>query len=80
MTNQALVTISIIIIMRAVLHVCYELRNIYTIRRTRWYFAGKERKIDNVEVKIITFVINHGLKFITTVYYKCKIKVACHGV
>ena len=34
----------------------YELRNVYTIRRAKWYVAGKEWKIDNVEVKIITFV------------------------
>ena len=34
-----------------------ELRNVYIIKKARWYVAGKEWKIDNVEVKIIMFVI-----------------------
>ena len=37
--------------------ISYELRNVYTIRRARWYVAGKVWKIDDVEVKIITFVV-----------------------
>ena len=35
----------------------HELQNVYSIRRARWYVAGKEWKIDDVEVKIIAFVI-----------------------
>ena len=27
-------------------------------KRARWYIVGKECKIDNVKLKIITFVIN----------------------
>ena len=58
----------------------YELRNVYTIRRARWYAAGKEWKIDNVEIKIITFVIQPGIKFTSTVYDECEIKVVCQGI
>ena len=49
--------ISEIILVWAGSCISYELRNVYTIRRAGWYVAGKEWKIDNVEVKIITFVI-----------------------
>ena len=43
--------VSKIIIIPAASCISYELRNIYTIRRGRWYVVGKEWKIDNVEVK-----------------------------
>ena len=36
----------------------YERRNVYTIRRARWYVAGKEWKIVNVEVKGFVFSLN----------------------
>ena len=66
-----------IIIMLAALCISYELRNIYTIRRARWYVAGKKWKIDNAEVKIITFLIKPGQKVTATVYHECEIKVVC---
>ena len=55
--NQALVSISEIIIVWAASCISNELWNVHTIRRARWYVAAKVWKIDNVEVKIITFVI-----------------------
>ena len=62
--NQALVVISEIIIAWAASCLSYELRNVDTIRRVRWYVAGKEWKIDNVEVKFITFIIQPGWKLV----------------
>ena len=73
--NLALVAISKIIIMWVASRISYELRTVYTIRWARWYPAGKEWKINNVEVKIITFVIKPGRKFTWTVYDECEIKV-----
>ena len=55
--HQALVAISKTIIVWAASCISYELWNVYIICRVRWYVAGKEWKIDNVEVKLITFVI-----------------------
>ena len=78
--NQALVAISKIIVMLAAPCISYELRNVYTIRRARWYVAGKEWKIYNVEVKIITFVIKLGSKFTPTFYHECEIKVVCQMI
>ena len=52
--------ISKVIIMSAVSYISYELRKVHIIRRAISYAAGKERKIDDVEVKIITFVIKPG--------------------
>ena len=49
----------------------------YTIRRVKLYVVRKEWKSDTAEVKIIKFVIKLGLKFTTTVYCKCDIKIAC---
>ena len=53
--NQALVAISKIIVMWAVMWaaccISYELQNVYTIWRGGWYVAGKEWKVDNREVK-----------------------------
>ena len=43
---------------------------VHTIRMARWYVVEKECKFDNVEVKIITFVIKPDWKFTTTVYYQ----------
>ena len=31
----------------AALHISYELQYVYTIRRARWYVAGKEWEINN---------------------------------
>ena len=47
------------------------------IRRARWYVAREEWKIDNVQVKIITFGIKPGCKFTFTAYGECEIKVVC---
>ena len=47
----------------------------YTIRRARWYVAGKEQKIDNLEVNIVTFIIKPGSKFTSSGYHECEIKV-----
>ena len=44
--------------------VSYQLPNINTTGRDRWAIARKEGKIDNVEIKIITFVIERGVKSI----------------
>ena len=66
--NQALVAISEFIIVWAASCISNELRNVHTIRRTRWYVAGKEWKIDNVIVKFITFIIQRGWKLSFTVY------------
>ena len=46
----------------------YQLRNINTLGRVRWDIARKESKIDNVEIKIITFVIELGVKSIVAPY------------
>ena len=45
-----------------------QLRNVNTIGRARWDIAGKEWKIDNVEIKIITFVMVVGVKSIVAPY------------
>ena len=47
----------------------------YTIGTARCFVAGKEWKIDNVEVKIIKFIIKHGRKSTSILYHKCQIKV-----
>ena len=52
--------ISKIILKLAAWCISYELQHVYTTRRTQWYVAGKEWKIDSVEVKIIAFVIKPG--------------------
>ena len=75
--NQALVVICEIIIVWTASCISNELRNMHTIRRARWYVAGKELKIDNVEVKIITFVIYPGSELASTVFDECEIKVVC---
>ena len=56
--------ISKVIIISAAPCISYQLGNINTIRRARWDIAQKEWKIDNVEIKIITFVIELGVKSI----------------
>ena len=48
--------------------ISYQLGNINTIGRDRWDIARKEWKIDNVEIKIITFVIELGVKSIVAPY------------
>ena len=48
--------------------ISYQLRNIITRGRARWDIAPKEWKIDNVEIKIITFVIELGAKSIVAPY------------
>ena len=75
--NLALVAICRIIIMSAALWISYELWNVYTIARARWYVAGKEWNIDKVKIKIITFFIKPNWKFIATVYHKSAIRVIC---
>ena len=55
--NQTLVAISKILIVWAASCISNELWNVHIIKMARWYVAGKEWKIDNVEVKIIAFVI-----------------------
>ena len=52
--------ISKIIVKYAASCISYELRHVYTVRKARWYVAVKEWKVDNVEVKIIAFVIKSG--------------------
>ena len=42
--------------------ISYQLRNIKAIGIARWDIARKERKIDNGEIKIITFVIELGAR------------------
>ena len=49
-------------------------RNVNTVRRAGWYVAGKEWKIDYMEAKNITFVIQNGCKLTSTVYDECEIK------
>ena len=66
--NQALVAISGFIIVWAASCISNEQRNVHTIGRARWYVAEKEWKIDNVEVKFITFIIQPGWKLASTVY------------
>ena len=78
--NQAFVAIFIIIMMWAASGIFYELWNVYTKRRARWYVPGKEWKTDNVKVKIIAFVIKPGCRFTTTVYHECEIKVVCQVI
>ena len=53
----------------------YQLGNINTIGRARWDIARKEWKIDNVEIKIITFVIELGIKSIVTPYIEGQVQV-----
>ena len=48
--------------------ISYQLGNINTTGRARWHIAQKEWKIDNVEIKIITFVIEFGVKSIVAPY------------
>ena len=78
--NHALVVIFEIIIVWTASCTSNELWNIHTIRRAKWYVAGKEWKIDNVEVKIITSVIYPGWKLASTVYDECEIKVVCQVI
>ena len=42
-----------------------------------WDIARKERKIDNVEIKIITFVIELGVKSIVALYNEGQVLVIC---
>ena len=77
--NQALVATFEITVMWEASCISYELRNEYT-RRTQWYVAGKESEIDNVEAKIITFVIKPGWKLTYTVCDECEIKVVCQMI
>ena len=63
--SQALVAISKIIVKWAASCISYKLQYVYTVRRARWYVTGREWKIDNVEVKIIAFVMA-SWKFIST--------------
>ena len=72
--------ISKIIIKSAASHICHELQYVYTIRTAQWYVAGKQWKIDNVEVKIIAFVTKSVRKFTSTVYDECEIKVICQVI
>ena len=60
--------ISKVIIIWAAPCISYQLGNINTIWRARWDIARKEWKIDNVEIKIITFVIELGVKSIVALY------------
>ena len=78
--NHAFVTVSKFIIMWAASCISYELRNVHTIRRAQWYFARKEWKINDVEVKIIMLVIKPGWKFTSTVYQEFEIKVVCQVI
>ena len=41
--------------------ISHQLRNINTIGKVRWDIARKEWKIDDVEIKIVTFVIELGV-------------------
>ena len=38
----------------------YELRNIHSIRGTTWNIAIQKRKIYNIKIKDIAFIINFG--------------------
>ena len=60
--------ISKVIIRLAAPCMSYQLQNINTIGSTRWDIVRKEWKIDNVEIKIITFVIELGVKSIVVPY------------
>ena len=51
--------------------------NINTICRARWDIARKERKIGNVEIKIITFVIELGVKSIVALHNESQVQVIC---
>ena len=51
----------------------YQLRIINSIGRARWDVARKEWKIDNVEIKIIRFVIELGVKSIVAPFYEVKV-------
>ena len=44
------------------------LRNINAIGRAIWEIAGKKWKIDNLEIKIITFAVEIGVKSIVASY------------
>ena len=48
--------------MSSTLHILSAAKYINTKGRARWDIARKVRKIDNVEIKIITFVIELGVK------------------
>ena len=50
-----------------------------TIGRARWDIARKEWKIDNVEIKIITFVTELGVKSIVAPYIEGQVQVICKG-
>ena len=71
--------ISKIVIMGAASCISHKLRNVHTIRRARWYVAGKEWKIDNVEARIIASVIK-PTKFTSTFHHECEIKVVCQAI
>ena len=52
----------------------------YTIRKARWYVAGKEWKIDSVEVKSFTFVHIAWLKAYLHCLDECEIKIVCQMI
>ena len=45
--------------------------------KARWDIAQKEWKIDNVEIKIITFVIELGVKSTVALYNEGQVQVIC---
>ena len=48
--------------------ISYQVGNLSTIWRARFDVARKEWKIDNVEIKTTTFVIELGVKSIVALY------------
>ena len=50
-------TISKVMIIRAAFVIFYELQNMHTKGRSRWYVDGKKWKIDRMEVKIIVTLL-----------------------
>ena len=63
--------------MSSTLHILSAGKYINTIGRAGWDIARKERKIDNVEIKIITFVIELGVKSIVASHNEGQVEVIC---
>ena len=55
--------------------ISYQLGHINTVRRARWDIARKEWKVDSVKIKIITFVIELGVKSIVTPNIEVQVRV-----